>query len=360
MAPRLPRGRTNSRKSTRRKSRSVGKRERNNERQTESRHPSGDSSSKSKIFYSREFLGQSASGLWPGETRGSESLKSESRKAAKPLRDILENRKTRVLTLDLSKRRKKISPSSQGNGSRRGKDRDSPNRSDPRSVSEGSRRNTVDGKKPFQRFKPNATGEDKQTPRLTDPPVLRTYIAEKSGSEPMAPTSRDHRPTFMAPPSVICDLNSPDQGVVERRRLVFPTGSDNPEETHHRKFAKRGSGNGAITPRTRQMPHPGFNVPIDDSHFPTISSVVAAPWSGHSGESCGRNSGFPPLKHSEKTHKKLSTGEVRFISNLNAEQGTQTLNDAEALWQMMIAPVYGDPICLEEEFSELAGRYAKR
>ena len=108
------------------------------------------------------------------------------------------------------------------------------------------------------------------------------------------------------------------------------------------------------------MPPPGCNVPSDDSHFPTISPGVSAPGSDHSGESCGQNSGFSPLKRPKKTHRELSPEGVRFISNLNDEQGTQERNDAEALWQMMIAPVYGDPICLEEEFSELAVRYAKR
>ena len=48
------------------------------------------------------------------------------------------------------------------------------------------------------------------------------------------------------------------------------------------------------------------------------------------------------------------------ISQLSLNEDRQALNDAEALWQMLKSPVYGDPMCIEGEFSELAIRFAKR
>ena len=111
------------------------------------------------------------------------------------------------------------------------------------------------------------------------------------------------------------------------------------------------------------MPPPGFGAHKELGEFPdTPLSGVTSPGSVHSVDSSDRDPPhrlvFPKRKF--KAHKKVTPEEVRFISHLNAEQDTHALNDAEALWQMMVSPVYGDPVCLEEEFSELAIRFSKR
>ena len=66
------------------------------------------SSSKSKIFYSQEFLSKPASEIWPEATRDVEKGKRKKvTNPVEPVVDILKDRPTRVLTLDLLKQRKK-------------------------------------------------------------------------------------------------------------------------------------------------------------------------------------------------------------------------------------------------------------
>ena len=94
--------------------------------------------------------------------------------------------------------------------------------------------------------------------------------------------------------------------------------------------------------------------------FETSLSGALAPGSVHS---VGSSDYSPPQKFAapkRNTHKKVTPDDVRLVTQLNADHEKHALNDAEALWQTMTAPVYGDPTCLEEEFSELAIRFAKR
>ena len=146
----------------------------------------------------------------------------------------------------------------------------------------------------------------------------------------------------------------------KRRRLVFTTESDSFDETHPRKLARGGVDSGTMTPRTRQMPPPGFHMPDNVPRFPIASSGVPAPGSDRSDEICDQSNSFVAAKSAKKKHKKLPPEDVKFISNLNGDQDAQALNDAEAMWHMMQAPVYGDPKCIDEEFSELVIRCAKR
>ena len=260
--------------------------------------------------------------------------------------------------MELLKQRKNGPSSDQVNYARRRKEKGPSKRDDHRSISEGSRDEISVGEKPFQRSKHTTPRNLSQPPKLTASPVLRAYIAGKSGSGPVAPAIRIDKITEPASSSAQGDKESPDRGLAKRRRRVFSTASYKPEETQPRKLIKGGVADGAVAPRTRQMHPPGFNLPGNVSRFSeTTSSGVTAPGSVHSEDSGDLGGKFSLRK---RTHKKISPEEVRYLSHLNAEQGAQSLNDAEALWQMSISPVYGDPKCLEGEFIELPIRFAKR
>ena len=113
---------------------------------------------------------------------------------------------------------------------------------------------------------------------------------------------------------------------------------------------------GVVAPRTRQMPPPGFLLP-DRKIFnaeESLSGVVAPGWPDLLG------SKVSSLALHKKKHKKISPGEVQSIAMSNAELDTQALNGAEALWQTTISPVYGDPLCLEDGFTDISIRFAQR
>ena len=104
---------------------------------------------------------------------------------------------------------------------------------------------------------------------------------------------------------------------------------------------------------------PGLPIPIDGP-FPAQSV------SGECTHGVG-NSADPPSEAfllttgaPERTHKKISPADVR--SNAQASLGADriALGDAEALWHMCDAPVYGDPEFPEEEFSAAAIRFTQR
>ena len=58
--------------------------------------------------------------------------------------------------------------------------------------------------------------------------------------------------------------------------------------------------------------------------------------------------------------RNLTSAEIRAVESASSLADQQALTDADALWRMFAHPVYGDPICPEEEFSELSVRYAKK
>ena len=127
---------------------------------------------------------------------------------------------------------------------------------------------------------------------------------------------------------------------------------------------RSGVSNGSATPRTLQMPHPGFIVP-DYSGALLKQPVSGANASGsiQSIESSAHEpSDGPAFPHKKKLRiRHVITPEVaRNISQMSVNEESHALNDAEALWQMMKSPVYGDPVCIEGEFSEPAIRFAKR
>ena len=62
----------------------------------------------------------------------------------------------------------------------------------------------------------------------------------------------------------------------------------------------------------------------------------------------------------KRKHKKIPPEEAKLLAAQNAERDKQSLKDAEAMWPMMYAPAYGDPLCLGEEFSDAAIRFAQR
>ena len=67
-----------------------------------------------------------------------------------------------------------------------------------------------------------------------------------------------------------------------------------------------------------------------------------------------------PSKKKPRFRQVITPEDAFNITQISATEDRQALNDAEALWQMLNSPVYGDPICIEGEFSEIAIRYAKR
>ena len=61
-----------------------------------------------------------------------------------------------------------------------------------------------------------------------------------------------------------------------------------------------------------------------------------------------------------KRKKNLRPDDVKKALAASAMADRNALTDAEALWQMFLNPVYGDPTCPEEDFSDLAVRFARR
>ena len=76
--------------------------------------------------------------------------------------------------------------------------------------------------------------------------------------------------------------------------------------------------------------------------------------SDHSAESGNPSKKKPRIRHV------ITPEDAVDITQISDTEDRQALNDAEALWQMLNSPVYGDPICIDGEFSEIATRYAKR
>ena len=89
----------------------------------------------------------------------------------RPVTDLLKNRPTRVLTLDLMRERKKdIGP-----------------RGDSTPTQQGALHFDTTRKEPFHRFKPTTPRKGKITPKLTAAPVLREYIANKHEKKKVLP-----------------------------------------------------------------------------------------------------------------------------------------------------------------------------
>lgn len=109
------------------------------------------------------------------------------------------------------------------------------------------------------------------------------------------------------------------------------------------------------------MPPPGVGVTRHvPSAFGTPVSGALAPVSVRS---VGSSDNSSPRKFAapKRSVRKIATpGDLRMVTQLHADHEKQALAEAEALWQTMTAPVYGDPLFLEVEFIDFAIRFARR
>ena len=143
------------------------RRERTEDDRVYSRPPSGVSSTRSKIFYSGEFLNKSAEELWPDAT-----LPRKAQTAKRGGRGILKNRTAKAITMDMLRHRNTgrdangtCLPTKPGLSGEDGK------------AQKGVR------DKPFQRFRPTSTARKGVVPKLKAAPVLREYIENKANTK---------------------------------------------------------------------------------------------------------------------------------------------------------------------------------
>ena len=109
---------------------------------------------------------------------------------------------------------------------------------------------------------------------------------------------------------------------------------------------------------TRQIPPPGFHIlGRNFPRTPDIASGVDTPGQPIDGESDG-----DPIAEAapNRKRKNISPEEANQLYDANSERGQKALNDAEAICQITYAPVYGDPLFLEEELGDLSVRFAHR
>ena len=321
------------------------RRDRKGRDRVDSRPSSGVSSSKSKIFYPDEFLKKSAEELRPASTR-SQGPKVDKRSG----NDILKNRTTQVLTLGMLRKRKK-----------RSETKGSCPPIKPGVSGEDGEKQTPVREKPFQRFKPTTTVRKGLVPKLKTAPVLREYIADKSVNR--SDQSGRSQIGGEYEPSSSSNQNRTEVDAhedSERRRVVDSLPHRRKDDYEgYRILARSSLVDEPPTPRTLQMQPPGFVLPKRKQH----ASGAKASGSIHSIESSdadpSTDSGNPAKKKPRITQV-ITPEEAINISQISATEDRQALNDAEALWQMPKSPVYGDPICIEGEFIELAIRFAKR
>lgn len=112
----------------------------------------------------------------------------------------------------------------------------------------------------------------------------------------------------------------------------------------------------ATTIRTRQMPPPGFCVQ-GRKVFRTTDAVSGAETPGVAVDE--ESDDIPgSLDVPKRRHKKISPGEATPLAAQIAKLDQRALNDAEELRRLMRATVFGGPLCLDEEFSDRAIRFA--
>ena len=203
-------------------------------------------------------------------------------------------------------------------------------------------------------------------PRLKAAPVLRAYIANKSNKR--APRADCVFREEGQEPSSSSNHGRNDPAasdLTKRRRLVLPTRQEaRGSAGTDRKLVRAAISNGSATPRTLQIPPPGFIVPehLDDLINQPVSGANA---SGSiriidSSDSDPSADSANPRKKKPRFRPLITPGEAQNISQMSVTEDRQALGDAESLWQMLKSPVYGDPISIEGEFSELAILFAKR
>ena len=156
-----------------------------------SRPPIAVSSDMSKIFYSNEFMGQSADDLWPAASGKRVRRSTVSPTDHKPVRDLLAHRASRLIILDVLKKRRRNVDDPCIQSKRLSRIRLSVNRKVLPNKGKSPHDTELNGKKPFQRFKPTASDEKTVGHRLDADPVLRTYVAGKSDTPASSRPTRD-------------------------------------------------------------------------------------------------------------------------------------------------------------------------
>ena len=140
---------------------------------------------------------------------------------------------------------------------------------------------------------------------------------------------------------------------------------------HPRKLIRIDEAAGPMTPRARQI-HPTV--------FNAIGSQISNPTNIGSGnnarrltieEDSGGNTHRPVVDDEsdlspetfaapKRKPEKIPPEEAKLAASDNAERDKQALGDAGALWKLMVAPVYVDPLCVEEKSDEVAIRFSQR
>ena len=151
----------------------------------------------------------------------------------------------------------------------------------------------------------------------------------------------------------------------KRRKVVLSPKNETKKGAENvRKLVRPGIPSGAATPRTLQMPPPGYILPdhLTDSRKQPVSGANASGsiYSVDSSEVDQSADSTHPRMKKTRVRRVITPEEAQTISAMNITEERQALDDAESLWHMLKSPVYGDPVLIEEEFSELAIRFAKR
>ena len=219
-----------------------GRRERTEDDRADSRPSSGVSSTKSKIFYSGEFLKKSAEELWPEATL---PRKTQTNKRGE--RDILKNRSAKVITMDMLRHRNK------GRGAKGTCPPIKPGVSGEDGKSQKGVR-----EKPFQRFKPTSAVRKEVVPKLKAAPVLREYIENKADTKGdqsrRRQTGEDHEPSSSPNPY---RYREEAYGGPKKRRVDESPRQEGKGAYIGKRFSTHGSPIGEPpTPRTLQMPPP--------------------------------------------------------------------------------------------------------
>ena len=153
------------------------------------------SSSRAKIFYSNEFLGQSDADLWPYATKAATKGRSSEKDDVRADCDILKNMASRVLTMDMLNERA-ARCRERGITAPVKKRR---NVSAPDSIPCTNREcddTTVRSadKKPFQRHIPTCTDTRPNVSLVTPTSALRTYMTKHMGSINEGSSREEHKP----------------------------------------------------------------------------------------------------------------------------------------------------------------------
>ena len=301
-----------------------------------------------RVFLSNEYL-ESETSVWINRAKEGEAVVREFSAASSNDRPesvphVLNNRVCKLITRE-SLLNRNTSHKEQGPKLRISSDlSDYPSGPEKKGADNVGKRS----KEPFQRFRPTNKGTPPSRTRSLDEIATQEPA---SASEPPTGQSKRKFVTSMPPPTMPSRISihsgtSKESGVKASGQI--PSGASASGNISDRRSGFHDPASLAL-PKRRRQPRLMANDNAEGTGSECIKEHVDV--QVYSPASSGQ---------SGVRKRNLAMSDIRAVNSAAASSDQQALKDAEAMWHMFTNPVYGDPTCPEEEFSELSVRFAKK